>query len=752
MIRLASLAGLIALLFAGAAHSNPIVVRSGDHEGFTRLVLRLPENVTWELIEEPGLKTISFRGHDAGFNVSRVFDVIPRDQLLEVRPYPSRLELDLSCVCDVNTFVERREFLVVDILDGPPLPPESTASAPRFITARPASGFNFGDLLWSDFASPDGEAIASNKSPAEQQPDAIDPSVEARESEAAFVEQTRQQLLAGLSNAASRGILEPATPDLNGVIGEEEMPPAEEIFDSSEEEIVVVAPEGGNIRITSSRDTPRGALDGDLMTSGAVCASPDRVMVPEWGGEDPFHLQVAGMRRALYSEVDRLNPDQAIALARLYIFFGFGAEAKEVLSLSGTLASEHPELMDLADIMEHGFARNPRFVHRFADCESELALWAAMAAQELPAEQILNEAAALRALAALPDHLRRFIAPALSKRLADSGSLDSASIALRNTDWTKTGNESDSDLAEATIEKQSGNTERAENLLSEVIEDNAAETPQAMIALVNSRLDEGKAISADVALLIETYAFEWRDSPIAQDLQRAHVIASAYSDQFDKAFEALENELVTADPDLLNELRSLIFSALSSNADDITFLDAFFAEFPTNASALSIVSVEATVSRLLELGFAAEAEAILADLPADRANDDLRLLHAEALIAMRQPEAALTVLGLVQSDLSVPLKARALSQLGDNKEAFSLFETLDAEQDAVRAAWLANEWTELVESDAPVFGQARVLSEEAIPPVAAEDGMLEMIGSAVEQSSSARTTLEEILGGLPVDP
>ncbi|WP_300056581.1 hypothetical protein [uncultured Roseobacter sp.] len=750
MIRVIVSGLLVGLCIASMGYASPIVVRSGDHEGFTRLVMQLPNDADWQVTENPGLKIVTISDHSEGFDINRVFDVIPRDQLTSVRSYPSRLELEVSCACGINTFMERGRFLVIDILDGPPLPPMIRADAARFITARPASRFNFGDLLWSEFASEDDDDSESQLTESPQT-DVASGSSAVTDIETTLIEETRTELLRGLSNATSRGILEPATPDLGGLLNDTTEPTEQDIYDSSEEIVSEASPKTGNIRITSSHDTPTSFHDSGFMTSGAVCPDPATVKVSTWGSDKPFHLQVAELRRELFSEFDRLDQDIALQLARSYIFFGFGAEAKQVLRLSDDLLTTNPELFDLASIMEHGFAVNPRFVHQFADCDSDLALWAAMAAKELSPDQILNEAAALRALASLPDHVKRFVAPALSQRLADRGDLDSASIALRNLEWNEDSQSSSTELAQAVIEKQHGNRDRAEKILSAVVASNTPETPEAMIAFVESRLKDGDAIPADIALLIETYAFELRDSPIAKDIHRTHVIASAYSGQFSKAFDAMRSDLVSEDPELTAELLSHIFSALSSSADDVTFLEAFFSQFPSTPAALTNKATKLTTSRLLELGFSTEAESILAELPSNQKDDDLRMLHAESLVAMQQPEAALTILDLVEADQSDDVRARALSQLGENEQAFELFQTLNSEDAAVRSAWLASEWTEIMPPETPVFGSARSLAEEIVPTVRPRDGMLESIGAAVEQSTSARSALQDLLDRVPVD-
>lgn len=751
MIRTAALVSTLGLFIGGAAAADPIVVRSGDHDGFTRLVLRLPQDSSWQFREEPGLKTIEITGHDAGFDTSRVFNIIPRDQLVAVQNYPSRLELELACACEANTFIERGNFLVIDILDGPPLPPQVAERPDRFISARPASSFNFGDLLWSDFPGSESGAPQSNPEPRQMGEEAAAPSSTLSEEQKALVAATRDQLLRGVGNAASRGILEPATPNLNALLEDATPAPSLEIFDSSETEVNVVPPDYGNIRVTTSRDNPANAMpDSGLMTSGAVCAEPHRVAVPSWGGDLDLHSQVGALRRQLYSETDRLNTEVAVELARLYIHFGFGAEAKQALSLSESLTSAHPELVDLADIMEHGYARNPRFVHRFSDCDSPLALWAVMAAQTFPADQILNEQAALRALSSLPPHLKRFIAPILSKRLADYGSLDSASIALRNIEWDQSRGAASAQIAEAKIENKSGNTEEAESILSGVIEENTAETPQATIALIDTLISEGKTVPADVALLVETYAFENRKGPLAQELHRAHVIASAYSGQFAKAFQASQSAISRGNNDILADVQSHTFIALSKLADDITFLDGFFNHLPSPSSNLTPPAIEDVSSRLLDLGFPNDANELMSTVSVAERDDQHRLTQAEIYLALGQPQAALTTLALVRDEPFDDLRAEALLQLGENREAFEVFRSIDAETDAVRSAWLAEEWIELLPPETPVLGDIQSLAREVIAPLNATDGMLEAATSEVESSGNARETLETLLQSVAV--
>ncbi|WP_299779770.1 hypothetical protein [uncultured Roseobacter sp.] len=746
MIRLAGLTSLLLIAFATMASANPIVVRSGDHNGFTRLVMRLPAGVQWQVTESRGLKTITVSDHQEGFDTSRVFDVIPRNLLTGVRDYPSRLELELSCQCELNTFVERNEFLVVDILDGPALPPLEARQASQFISAQPASRFNFGDLLWSEFDAPEDndQRIITPDAPADY--------TSSPDLQTALIDQTRQQLMRGIGDATSRGILEPVTPDLQVFEQQSLSPQDQEIFDSSEQEVATAIPSTGNMRITSARDVPVSEAISDLMTSGQVCPNPSGVDLSSWGNDKPFGIQVAALRDTLYTEIDRLDPDKVKKLARVYLYFGFGAEAKQVLRLSDEVVATNPELMDLADVMDYGFARNPRFIHQFSDCDSDLALWGILAAKELPDGKVVNANAALRALAKLPYHLKEFLAPALSSRFSEQGDLESASIALRNIELSGDAPQPDAGIAKAKIARKTGNSEKADELLKDVIEGNAIETPEALIAFVENRLAEEEDIPADIALLIETYAFERRNDPIAQSLIRAHVIASSYSMQFSKAFEALADPIIASDDALIAELLSHTFIALSERADDITFLESFYTKFPASPGAMIPRSIQKTAKRLLTLGFAEEANRILSEIREDNQSREVKLVHAEVLLMLGSPELAVPILEDVEGEQVDKLRAKALLALGDNQSALELFQATNTPDEALRSAWLANNWADLMPQDTPLLSAVSSLAKQPVEYIETEDGMIASSSVAVEQSTTARETLEAMLEQFPVSP
>ncbi|WP_298968638.1 hypothetical protein [uncultured Roseobacter sp.] len=752
MRKFLALAMFSASLASTAALANPITVRSGDHDGFTRLVMQLPTGVEWDVSGVPGKQTISLSGHNSGFDLSRVFDVIPRDRLTNVVQYPARLELELSCDCRVNSFLEQGDFLVVDVIDGPPLTLEPATNEPSFVVLETESGFNFGELLWSEAIVDPRETVpnAKNQNTVENHANSLDPSASAIELE--IVKDTRERLLKGLGEATSRGLLRAATPDLETLDIRQEPSETAEILDTSEQQAPEIEVQPGNMRVTSSRDVLDVEDGFDLTTSGAICASPKSVDVSGWGDNQPFHLQVSTLRQQLYSEVDRLDEGKAIALAQLYVFFGFGAEAKQVLRLSENLVIANPELMDLADIIEFGFARNPRSVHRFSDCDSDLALWAIMAAKTLPETQVINEQAALRALAKLPAHLRGFIAPALSNRLTQLGKLEAAAIALRRVEQGEDSDALDANLAKARIKQHSGETETSDQIFSEVAETNSKESPEALIAFVENRLIDFQPVPADISLLIEAYAFELQDAPIGIDLLRAHVVASALSGQFTKAIEVLNNNPISSNPGLQAELQSHVFSALAKIADDFEFLELTFAHFPEPANALQSQAVVGVSARVHQLGFHEEAADILASVPLDESTKPMRLLEAEILLSVGEPKNTIDKLQDLSGSMADELRARAYSALGENQRATGLFQANNMIEEASQSAWLSDDWIELTEGQEDFYSGVRALTQTPVDSIEAENGMITATQSALEESGAARGVLADLLGNVQVSP
>ncbi|MEP5951833.1 MAG: hypothetical protein ABJ249_09535, partial [Lentilitoribacter sp.] len=105
-MRRAFLIFIFNFLVSGIAQAEPIVVRSGEHDNFTRLVLPLPLGSRWSIDERPGVAKVILEEFNDGFDLSYAFEIIPRTRLVALVARGSELELQLSCTCPVVAFIE----------------------------------------------------------------------------------------------------------------------------------------------------------------------------------------------------------------------------------------------------------------------------------------------------------------------------------------------------------------------------------------------------------------------------------------------------------------------------------------------------------------------------------------------------------------------------------------------------------------------------------------------------------------------
>ena len=137
----------VAGLAAGFAEAQTIVTRSGEHSGFTRLVMRVPDQVNWSVTQNGRMATVNIGSDSAVFDTSRVFELIPRTRVADVRQAgPGQpLRIDLGCDCIVEHFQQGDGFLVVDVRDGngDPLPFSTAQNAFPLVFPRGTGTFRF---------------------------------------------------------------------------------------------------------------------------------------------------------------------------------------------------------------------------------------------------------------------------------------------------------------------------------------------------------------------------------------------------------------------------------------------------------------------------------------------------------------------------------------------------------------------------------------------------------------------------------
>ena len=696
MIRSGTITALV--LLASSAWSEPITIRAGAHPGFSRLVMELPQNSQWEIIPDATAPQLVISPHRDGFDTSQVFDLIDNTHIAALQVGAQNIRFSLNCTCDVTGFTLPNGYLVIDIAERAQIV-QSPQQAPRFA---------YGELLWSR-----GDPPVETTPP----PPPVPPVAQRH------LRQTRDQLLRSLSDAATRGILQGNAANADpqpGVIGGTEPPT-----------------QNPNLRVS---DSSTAITSPPPRSEPAQCPDPSSLAVADWGEPSGFASQLGGLRHQLYQEFDRLSPQVARDLARLYIHFGFGAEARQTLALLP--ATDHGALLDLAELLEYGNVPAPRALDGLQTCGDQIGLWSILVTGRLPKGDNAAGATALRNLAELPPHLRRIIAPPLSAIFLGAGDSPSASLALRNLERLASNPTPQAAFVAAQIKQQAGQAQAAQDAAQAAVNSNSLTSPKALIKMINDQLETDEPIAAETALLIEAYRFELADHPLGPALQRAHVLASAKSGQFSKAFEALEG----FDP----ELSSAVLGLSVRTADDITFLGHYFTFARPHLSKISSQTLSAMSQRLTLLGFPAETLMVLGALPPTQWAAAHFLRAAGAEFAMQNIDQALVLLRDVDSPEAERLRASILQHQGQAETAVAHWHASGAPQRAQEAAWLAQDWQTLTPPDTPVFGPMVEIAIEPLAEIVPRDGMLGQSRQAIQASSKARATLQQMLSDLAI--
>lgn len=731
---------IVAAIWATGAAGETLKVISGDHVGFTRIVILTSPGLSVSKNDLPGDPVVTFANGPHQFDLTDAFRRIGRNRVQAISAIDgNRLRLTLSCVCSVVLDDGGPGVVILDISD--PAQKQTDAmpdNASKPMLALPQLGYGL-----KPATDPQRDALLR------LQP-AMVPQGAAEEVGEMSDPETARGLQFQIARAVSQGLLDPAQSRITAPAD----PP-----------VPVTTPKGSvsGARFFASRpgnqvsaETPvgQGLLDqteSALTDRQAIgCLSTERVGLADWGREGGFQQDLGHLQRDVFTETGRSDTAAARKLAQHYLFFGMGAEARMTLLAAGLTGREESHLLALAEIMDHGQdIRIGAFRHQ-AHCETSAALWAVLAD---PSPAITADAqigAVIQAFTALPWHLKDHLGPLLVQRLRSAGNADAVDTVLRIIKRATDESSPALKLAEAEISLDDKSEAAALALLNDVAANNGQLSPEALVRMIDIEIAAGRPISTETALLAESYALEYRTTPIAQDLWRVNVLALAASQQFAKAFAMLAD---ASDPSEAQGLWSAVLATLTREADDLTFARWAMNVPSAVRGTLSSDTGNAVTSRLLGLGFANMAEQFVVGAAEGAAGRARKILRARIALDQNRPrraEAELTGLSGPEID---QLRAEARLATGDFAASQQLFRSLDARTNETRAAFLAGNWDRLREVGEPELAEFGALASTPptdIPapddpaPLAAGNGLL-------DESARARAIISEMLARLELD-
>lgn len=419
---------------ASAAQAQTIRVQSGDHAGFTRLVLSIGADRDWNLEQQSDQQwLLSISSTIDGFDTSQAFDLIQRTRLASLDGAEA-LMLQLACICDVTSFRHNTQYLVIDITDPDPNAPlfdvanaDIAQDQREDDRAAAASALpNLTSVLLAPSSLPQVIPLIPSIAPAEMTNEPIVAESAPNPRLAAAAEIMAEQL----ARAAASGLLDVALQDLP--VGEEPSIEATPAPVEGVEGAPTTAPipppiprEDGAfpegplpIRAETGLD-PR--LEVDLSAAPARDALACQGMplnAREWSEGLSIEFGLGALRLDLFDERDILVDDAAMSLARHYLAYGFGAEASYWLRQS----SFPPEdLLHIATLVDGGESVPFPAVGTPEDCSDGELLWRYIGGS-VTADLTQDDTDTLqRAYSDLPRELRDHLGPRIARRLSADG-------------------------------------------------------------------------------------------------------------------------------------------------------------------------------------------------------------------------------------------------------------------------------------------------------------------------------------------
>lgn len=426
-------------------------IRSGEHGEFTRLVLPVPDIESWTIIEETDKPRLIFEP-EVEFSVAQIFERIDQSRLREIDTSPGQVELGLACDCIVEAYIFQDIYLVIDISERPGL---SLGEIGRDETPDTPTQGNSG-LLEEQMTSstPTENFIRQNVEleldPPEQLRETFQPQTPLRPSDNVSASTATALLLAGLDDllAAGRAAASETDPPAEATPVSPAMPVDIEAAARSLSEQVARAAAAGLLQAAPLEpfaagdeplDTPSLAqetsgaapiraanafdivLDRDsgLDAAARALTCTERVEdVSSWSNDLGFDQELGRLRQSVTNERGGVVDSDALALARYYIFYGFGAEAEFWL-----LQMQDPPIVELAIARYLNGSPGPNFppVDSLAFCTPEDLLWRYIDNPDMPQLATRQIDEMQLAFLRLPQTLRSFIGPEYVLRLSQDG-------------------------------------------------------------------------------------------------------------------------------------------------------------------------------------------------------------------------------------------------------------------------------------------------------------------------------------------
>ncbi len=487
------------------------VLRSGEHDGFTRLAAKLPAISTWTLEQTGSSVRVRFTSRPPEFDLSQVYDRIGRSRINAVTKTKNTLEIELGCDCGVSTKASTPLMLVIDVVDAP-LQDTTLKNRVDHTGLKFVSGNGLSLSQEASFARTDLRLRALQPVHSFDQPNTSDQ-----------IRKAEELLIRQLGRAMTSGLIEKVDPLDN--------------HDSHAQGSVAVQKNTGALPLDvhlGYEATP-GEIENGVHPEGVTCISDHSLDISKWAVGSGFFQGLMELRQELGAETHKVDSAGVLALARHYLHFGFGQEAAALLS-SIEKTDDAALLLVLSKLIDPSDNAAPGELAKQVVCPGSVSMWAVLDGGVPGKNDQFDPMNAVRIFADLPQHLQRQLGSQLANSLQRLGFENAAQLILRILQRQEEPLSAEAIFATAQTSSVEENEKQITRLLKQAVATDTPISPQALIELVMGELQAEKNISFETIDLLASYVHQYRNDDISDRLQHVLLLANTRAGKFEDAW------------------------------------------------------------------------------------------------------------------------------------------------------------------------------------------------------------------------
>lgn len=734
---------------ASASAQQKHFIRAGEQQKHTRLVFPSASDQNWEMRTSNRRVTLSISDASVDYDDEKIFDRIARGRILETSSERIGrdvfVRLSLGCDCIATAKVEGID-LIIDVSQKEPEPDkrrpaqspkaeepnaETKATVERRPTSRPQKNAadveeNYEKTEQATQPEIPADVFDVSERLKKQLEKAADQGlIELAQNEDVEV----QRVIESIPETASEEIV--SLPALDATIenidGLDELAKrANRSFSASHGEdgelsdsFRITVPEGFQLNEPDKRSGSPNTKDSESpeQQSEMFCFEDEYLDVRNWSDGRSFSAQFSELQSQAFGEFDEPVTSAVHELIRLYLYFGLGTEANSLVEDLAENDTQSKLFTELARLVEGEPYVPDGSLDALAGCEGLNSLWRTAAIDNSEKQPVSNSRGLIQEFSDFPIEIRRLIGPRIVQSFITRNQLEEAVRVFSIVDRAPGAHGDEHHFVGAKLDILNGNAEEGEHKLWSLINSGSHKSVESSIALSNSILSRGAEVPSELIELLDTLAFEYRETSIGLDLRLAEIFSRSGSNRIADAVEVIQREM-SSRPEFQQEyyqaLDGILANASAEKSGHGALLQTFFdnrALFLSNG--ISLKTKQHLASEFLQSGLPQASLEILST--ASAATDETsRLAMAQARLELDDPSEALDLISDISTADAQSAMIKALSKLGRHSESYETAAIQNSDRVPLYA-WNAGVWEDAAnssEKNIKTLAQYMLLSSE----------------------------------------